>query len=194
MEQFNDKELDDLLGITSENNLSDIEKDKVDKAMKRIFENAIPKILFDANSEEKDEMRKSLEDKLSYIYKDSIKHLVINGIEEDIEILLEQIVSKWNKKTIEEKRMELLRDIPAENIISISNKAWDMAVQRIKTGKIIDDENLYNQMIETFEKNKNNVKEFNIIKVKECISEGILDLKFAYGKTENMSLRVGRYK
>ena len=139
-------------------------------------------------------MRKSLEDKLSYIYKDSIKHLVINGIEEDIEILLEQIVSKWNKKTIEEKRMELLRDVPAENIISISNKAWEMAIQRIKTGKIYDDENLYNEMIDAFEKNKNNVKEFNITQIEECISEGILDLKFAFGKTENMSLRVGRYK
>ena len=114
MEQFNDKGLDDLLGITSENQLSDTEKTKVDNAMKRIIDSAIPKILFDANSEEKDEMRKSLEDKLSYIYKDSIKHLVINGIEEDIEILLEQIVSKWNKKTIEEKRMEFLRDVPAE--------------------------------------------------------------------------------
>ena len=194
MEQFNDKGLDDLLGITSENQLSDTEKTKVDNAMKRIIDSAIPKILFDANSEEKDEMRKSLEDKLSYIYKDSIKHLVINGIEEDIEILLEQIVSKWNKKTIEEKRMELLRDVPAENIISISNKAWEMAIQRIKTGKIYDDENLYNEMIDAFEKNKNNVKEFNITQIEECISEGILDLKFAFGKTENMSLRVGRYK
>lgn len=194
MEQFNDKGLDNLLGITSENQLSDTEKTKVDNAMKRIIDSAIPKILFDANSEEKDEMRKSLEDKLSYIYKDSIKHLVINGIEEDIEILLEQIVSKWNKKTIEEKRMELLRDVPAENIISISNKAWEMAIQRIKTGKIYDDENLYNEMIDAFEKNKNNVKEFNITKIEECISEGILDLKFAFGKTENMSLRVGRYK
>lgn len=194
MEQFSDKELDDLLGITSENNLSDIEKDKVDNAMKRIFENAIPKILLDANPEEKDEMRKNLENKLNYIYKDSIKHLVINGKEDNIESLLEQIISKWNKKTIDEKRMELLRDISAENIISTSNKAWDMAIQRIKTGKIYDDENLYNEMIEIFEKNKNQVKEFNVTKIVECISEGILDLKYAFGKTDNMSLRVGRYK
>ena len=69
-----------------------------------------------------------------------------------------------------------------------------MAIQRIKTGKIYDDENLYNEMIDAFEKNKNNVKEFNITQIEECISEGILDLKFAFGKTENMSLRVGRYK
>ena len=54
MEQFNDKGLDDLLGITSENQLSDTEKTKVDNAMKRIIDSAIPKILFYSNSEEKD--------------------------------------------------------------------------------------------------------------------------------------------
>ena len=68
-----------------------------------------------------------------------------------------------------------------------------MAKKRIKEGKIQNDHELYNKLKNVLE-NTTQVKYFNKAKIADIISEGLVDLDFAFGFTECTSLRVGRYK
>ena len=67
------------------------------------------------------------------------------------------------------------------------------AKERVKEGKIQTNEELYNKLKQTLE-DTTKVKEFNKKKIEEIVSEGLVDLDYAFGFTECTSLRIGRYK
>lgn len=98
---------------------------------------------------------------------------------------------KWLDKNSDMKLNLLIEDEFLNKISVISSKAFDYANERKASGKLIDEsvaENLINEMKQYFQK----VLDFNKNFAQWCISDGIVDLIYASGKSNNTSLRMGR--
>lgn len=170
-----------------------VDKEKVNEKMSELVEKVTIEATKGVSGEEKIAMQSQLEKQLNYVYKESIENYIAAGIEDKVNELIEEQTNLWKNKSLEERKSELLPDEAKENIISASNMALEMARQRIKEGKIQTDEELYKKLKEILE-DTTQVKEYNKRKIKEAVSEGVVDLDFAYGLSEFTSLRIGRYR
>ena len=196
MEDINTEleELNKLLEASESNIVQKtIDKEKVNEKMSELVEKVTIEATKGVSGEEKIAMQSQLEKQLNYVYKESIEDYIAAGIEDKVNELIEEQTNLWKNKSLEERKSELLPDESKENIISASNMALEMARQRIKEGKIQTDEELYKKLKKILE-DTTQVKEYNKRKIKEAVSEGLVDLDFAFGFTECTSLRVGRYK
>ena len=170
-----------------------VDKEKVNEKMSELVEKVTIEATKGVSGEEKIAMQSQLEKQLNYVYKESIENYIAAGIEDKVNELIEEQTNLWKNKSLEERKSELLPDEAKENIISASNMALEMARQRIKEGKIQTDEELYKKLKKILE-DTTQVKEYNKRKIKEAVSEGLVDLDFAYDLSEFTSLRVGRYR
>ena len=161
------------------------EEEKLQELMDYLVENTVPKIIkkIKAKKKEKEEMSKRLEEKIRFVYKKE------DTVDQDVN----KIIEEWNKKTDDEKKSELIYDEAFETLISNSNKAWGIARKRAETGEICKDEKLYKEIKYILEKDHSDIKKFNKKYIKNHVSEGLLDLDYGFGKSNAVSLRVGRY-
>ena len=188
------EELNKLLeaNVTSKNK-GEVDEEKVNKKMEELIEKVTSEATKGVSQDEKTEMKSKLEKELNFVYGDSIESYVAAGMEDKVNDIIEEQTNVWKNKSLEQRKSELLRDEAKENIISASNTALEMAKERIKEGKIQTNEELYNRLKNVLE-DTTKIKEFNKKKVEEDVSEGLVDLDFAFGFTECTSLRIGRYR
>lgn len=188
------EELNKLLeaNVTRENT-GEVDEEKVNEKMAELIEKVTSEATKGVSQDEKEEMRSKLEKQLRYVYKDSIESYIAVRMEDKVNDIIEEQTNLWKNKSLEQRKAELLRDEAKEKIISASNTALEMAKERIKKGKIQTDEELYNRLKNVLE-DTTKVKEFNKKKIEEDVSEGLVDLDFAFGFTECTSLRIGRYR
>ena len=127
--------------------------------------------------------------------KEAIVEQLLNTYKKEdiIDKEINKIIEEWNKKTDDEKKSELIYDEAFETLISNSNKAWGIARKRAETGEICKDEKLYEEIKYILEKDHSDIKKFNKKYIKNHVSEGLLDLDYGFGKSNAVSLRVGRY-
>lgn len=168
-------------------------ENKINEKMNELIEKVTLEATKGVDEKEKVEMQSKLENQLNYVYKDSIESYIAMGKEDKVNEIIAEQTNLWKNKSLEQRKSELLKDEAKENIISASNTALEMAKKRIKEGKIQNDHELYNKLKNVLE-NTTQVKYFNKAKIADIISEGLVDLDFAFGFTECTSLRVGRYK
>ena len=174
-------------------NEKEVDEEKVNEKMAELIEKVTSEATKGVSQDEKEEMQSKLEKQLNFVYRDSIESYVAAGMEDKVNDIIEEQANLWKNKSLEQRKSELLRDEAKENIISASNTALEMAKERIKEGKIQTDEELYNRLKNVL-KDTTKIKEFNKKKVEEDVSEGLVDLDFAFGFTECTSLRIGRYR
>ena len=190
-------EIEKLHKLLEMSDSSDNEKkaneNKINEKMNELIEKVTLEATKGVDEKEKVEMQSKLEKQLNYVYKDSIESYIAMGKEDKVNEIIEEQTNLWKNKSLEQRKSELLKDEAKENIISASNTALEMAKKRIKTGEIQNDHELYNKLKNVLE-DTTQVKYFNKAKIADIISEGLVDLDFAFGFTECTSLRVGRYK
>lgn len=160
--------------------------------MQKLIDNVVPYVV-DGTDEERVEMASNLEKIIRNGNKFAIEKVIENNNEKMLDFFINEIKSSWNEKTLEEKKRELLTDKVFEEIVNSSNEAQELAEKRNKEGIICQDTQLYDKLNEILNIENPDVKEYNRKYVNTYISEGILDLNYAFGYSDVMSMRVGRW-
>ncbi|MEN8906835.1 MAG: hypothetical protein ABF289_12830 [Clostridiales bacterium] len=91
------------------------------------------------------------------------------------------------------KKAKFLKDEAYEELMDLSGKALGLAKKVYRTKNIINDDKEYNKKIEVLKISIDEVKDYNLVRAKNLLSEGIMDLSFAYGKSKYTSLRLARW-
>ncbi len=122
------------------------------------------------------------------------------NIDDVVKIFADLEISKWSNMSIDNRKSELLKDEAFENLRYISNVALKYAEQKVNSRDINGenmqntlDEETANKYIEALNTYLPQVQDFNKQIADYFVSEGIMDLEFACGRTNYMSLRIGRY-
>ena len=100
---------------------------------------------------------------------------------------------EWSSMPLNMKKNLFLKDDYLNKIIDITSKAYKYAKERLYNNKMISIEEAKNLTTE-LEKLLENVQKYNIDIAKWYISEGVMDLQYASGQTNNTSLRIGHIK
>ncbi len=110
-----------------------------------------------------------------------------------INILVELENNKWSNESPEYKKSFIIPDENLKKLSEISEFAYDIAKNRLKNDIINSNINLSEYLLKIEKLNKK-VYDFNIFLASELVSETILDLQYATGKSEDTSIRIGRLK
>jgi hypothetical protein len=100
-------------------------------------------------------------------------------------------IEEWSKMPLNTKKNIFIKDVALEEMINISNQAFQYALDRARSAKIISDE-IYNKSIDRLKELYMKVKDYNRPLAQWYLSEGTMDLDYASGKTKNTSLRLGK--
>lgn len=166
-----------------------------------IYNRTINIILNGIEEQYKDEIKIAYKD---YVDKKYSSYNLEGVKKEDVyKFFVDLEVSKWEDISIGNKLSELLKDEALENIRYISNIGFEYAEARINQRKPGDnnsylpatlDETISAQNIDILNNLLSKVRSFNQNLANSFVSEGIIDFKYASGKTENTSLRIGRIR
>lgn len=139
--------------------------------------------------EEKD--KKFVENEYMRILKNRYSELDISIDDYDklYEYLFKIEYKEWNDLSLDVKKHILLKDVALDEIIDITNSAFKFANERLNKNILIPIAQA-DEYISKLEVLYNSVKEYNQQLAEWHISEGIMDLKYSSGQTENMSLRT----
>lgn len=168
-----------------------------DETIKKIYANTVKFVLNGIDEESKELISYYYFSYLYKIYKNfDIKN---RNVEKVIQIFSNLEISKWQNMNAIAKKEELIKDNAFESIKAISGIALDYAKQKINT-RDINNENMQDTLdrkkadeyINELNAYLQQVKDFNKQIAIYYVSEGIMDLDFASGKTKNTSLRIGR--
>ena len=162
-----------------------------DEILKNIIDSVVPYVV-EGTDEEKVEMAKNIEKRLRSSYNYMIESINDKNKEKIMNFLIKNSRERYESMSLIEKKRDLLIDVELEKIIDASNKALELAEKRAKEGIVTKDEKLYNELSSVLTQ-KLNVKEYNKEIATRYISEGILDLNYAFGFSNVMSLRIGRW-
>lgn len=101
--------------------------------------------------------------------------------------------NEWSNLSLDMKKHVLLKDLALDEIINITSEAFKYAQERLNKNILISNE-IAEQYISRLSELYDSVKEYNKQLANWHISEGIMDLKYSSGQTENMSMRIGHIK
>ena len=107
---------------------------------------------------------------------------------------LESVVNleknKWKNKFLNYKKSMVIKDDNFDKLLEFSNTFYQLALNKLKTGENINiDVGFYQKHIDFYFQN---ILDFNKQSAQTIYSETILDLNYAAGNSEFMSLRIGR--
>ncbi|MEN8905387.1 MAG: hypothetical protein ABF289_05460 [Clostridiales bacterium] len=91
------------------------------------------------------------------------------------------------------KKAKFLKDEAYEELMDLSGEALGLAKKVYRTKNIINDDKEYNKKIEALKISIDEVKDYNLVRAKKLLSEGMMDLAFVYGKSKYTSLRLARW-
>jgi hypothetical protein len=86
----------------------------------------------------------------------------------------------------------LLPDAAFSELQRLSSLAQKKAVDKKKTGKMDENDYTYDVFNQSVEKCMADIKDYNQESAKKLLSEILLDIRYAYGKSDVMSLRLVR--
>ena len=122
------------------------------------------------------------------------KYLELGPITEKyFERILMLEYNEWKELSLNIRKQMLLKDNALEEIINLTGQGQKWAMERVDSNTLISSEitekyiNRINQLLPL-------VQEYNNQLANWYVSEGTMDLLYACGKTDNTSLRIGRYK
>lgn len=154
----------------------------------------IPVILEKIPKQDQEKIKQNLLENLKKKY----QKLLLISIKDNTQSLFENelgiLKNKWRQMSVEQIEQESIYDSAMERIRETSLEACGMAQTRIKEKTVQTDKEKYEKMINIWKDNEAKVKPWNEEKAKQQMKEGYLDLNFAYGFSEYMSLRLSNYK
>ena len=164
---------------TKENIISEIEN----KSIPYLTENITDK-------SSKEAITKTLKEDISILLDEEINSI----IETKDPNLLESCIKKFIDNNIE------LRDLPDVNIdenydqlFQLSGRIYNLALQRAESNTIATDEKEYQNLKNMLNDLISKINQENLTDAKQLLSETLVDLDFAYGKTTAQSFRISHY-
>lgn len=91
--------------------------------------------------------------------------------------------------SVDGKKVKLIRDEVFERLLDESNKIFIMAKRKYDEGKIVDSKQA-EELKKIVRELSLGVSEFNVERAKILVGDSMLDLNYAQGSTNNMSLRL----
>lgn len=165
-----------------------------EEIINEIYKATIPKLVEKIVDEsEKEDRIKFLRNIIKVSYKKQIQQIKVENNQELLKECQQQILKKYN---FLRKNVDKTNEVIDENyskLIEYSNKCFELAKETCKTGIICTDNEIYNEYIQTLEESSKNVLEKNKGNAKLLLSEGILDLDYAYGYIKAKSLRLAAH-
>lgn len=168
-----------------------------------VYNNTINSVLYKIDEKYKSEVKLAYMNYLMKLYSNFNFDLYRRSLEEKISIISNLQKFKWQYLNTDIKLSILLDDSAFENLKRISNKGFELAKLMLAKNLSLDDKTLLQPVISEKEAQENieklniyynQVRVFNKNLSSQYVSEGSLDLQYASGITENMSLRIGQIK
>lgn len=170
-------------------------------AINEIYNEVINVILNGVNKKYNEEISVAYK---NYLLKTYLNFEMMGKAKDDLlPIFINLEISKWKKATQNVKLSEFLIDEVLNNIRNISNNGYKYALSQLNQRSFgqkqinllpVLDEDTAEKNILTLQNLLPKVREFNQDLASNLVSEGIVDFMYASGKTDNMSLRVGRMR
>ena len=107
--------------------------------------------------------------------------------------LLDTEKQRWANSTIEEIRSLLLPDENFFELQRIAEEVFSKALHTATTKIAIENNNLYQKLFLALNMNAEKVEDFNKNNADEILSNALLDLGYAFGKSDVTSLRLSHY-
>lgn len=107
--------------------------------------------------------------------------------------IIEIEYNEWKDLGLGARKHILLKDNVLKEIVNLTGQGYKWAEERVNNNSLVSVEiaekyiNRINQLLPL-------VQEYNKELANWYVSEGTMDLLYACGKTDNTSLRIGRYK
>lgn len=166
----------------------------INQLLQIIYENTINIVQNSLEDDFENAYKKYLRDK----YEDVLKEFAAKESEKMLKAVVNSFIDdeiRFWKDLNENEKMSVLVDDPAfEHLTFLSEVAFEQAKKVIKSDEFIRDEHKYHRNLEDLALCLDDIKPFNVEAAKELLSEAILDINYAFGKSELMSLRLGRLK
>ena len=101
--------------------------------------------------------------------------------------------NEWKQLPLDMRKQMLLKDNALEEIVNLTGQGQKWAEERVDNNSLISVE-IVEKYINRIEELLPLVQEYNRELAGWYVSEGITDLIYASGQTNNKSFRIGRYK
>lgn len=160
--------------------------------IKKVLDRMIPVVCEGIEEKDIDDIKESYIKKITDRYSNIDVRLKLNDYDKILKIICDMEYKEWSKLSPNMKKSLLIFDLALNKIIDISNTGLELARKKIENNAVITEEYAEEQ-IKKMNEFLGEVREENKIVAMNYISEGTVDFTFATGKTEYMSLRIGRY-
>jgi hypothetical protein len=163
--------------------------DKNDGFIQAIYDSMIEIVM---NGMDKND-RELIEKKYREILNNRYSELDINASNYDklYNLFLRRETREWTDFSLNERKNIFIGDPALEEIISLSNQAFEYAWERLTNSSVIPVK-VCNDSIKRMNELSSQVKDFNKKLSLWYLSEGGVDFTYASGMSENTSLRLGR--
>lgn len=173
--------------------MSEQELQLLERYITRLNNELIPKIIEKVSIQKKEILKENLQNNLKKKYRD----LLLWSLEEKNDLIFEsaikEILNNWLNLSEEEIMHNSVYDAPLEAIKKASLEANELALKKLRKKETCTDKEIYDRLIYTWESYQNSVEEWNKEESELEISEGYLDLNFAFGFSNCTSLRLSKY-
>lgn len=173
--------------------MSEQELQLLEKNVVKLNETLIPKIVENVSDQKKETITTNLENTLKKKYRD----LLLWSLKEQnnlvFEMALKEILNDWSNLSEEEIMQNSIYDASFEAIKKASLEANELALKKLRKKETSTDKETYDRLIHTWETYQGSVEDWNKKESKLEISEGYLDLNFAFGFSKCTSLRLSKY-
>lgn len=133
---------------------------------------------------------------LSNKYEKLLEEFILEESEDTVQAIVNSYVEdelKFWKNLSKSEMLSILDKDPAfEQLMFLSDVAFETAQECIKTGVYLSDAREYKLRLEELAQCLDAIKPHNIESAKELLSESILDIDFAFNKSNVKSLRLAR--
>ena len=161
-----------------------------EEIIKKIYKNTISTVLENIDSEVVNDLCAAY---YEYLLRNYSNFDTKGKNEEEVITIFSQLEkSKWSNMNSGMKKSELLKDEAFEHIKYISGMGLKYAQERVVKNSVVLDAETADKYIDLLNEYLPKVQKFNVFIAQNYVSEGIMDLQFASGKTNDMSLRIGR--
>lgn len=173
--------------------MSEEQLNLLEKYTQKLNTTLIPSIIEKVSAPNKEIVKKNLESSLKKKYRDVLLYMVKERDELLFDSVLKDIISDWTILSEEKIMEDSIYDASLLQIVKASEEAKNLALQKITKEITCTDKDTYDRLISIWESQQDSVETWNKEVSALEISEGYLDLNYAFGFSECVSLRLAKY-
>lgn len=174
------------------------EDDKMaEKKLQEIYDTIIS-IIRNKLGNSKFDYEKAYQQYLKEKYEVLLTEFIAEEDEETVKMIVDSYIADeknfWSKKDKQEVLVCLDKDPAFEYLSFLSGAAFEQAKKCVDEGTFLTNEAEYCEKFAEISSCLDQIKEHNIEAAKVVLSEAILDIEFAFGKSDVKSLRLARWR